>query len=71
MTKELKIESFTIQSDVLVFVYCINGTNYIVALDPIVNGCKILLGGFIDATRMYVSCDTNLDSHHMVGLENP
>lgn len=68
LVKELKIESFTIQSDVLVLVDCINGTDYIATLDPIVNGCKILLGGFIDATLMYVNRDSTLNAHHMVGV---
>lgn len=68
LAKELKIESFTLQSDALVLVDCINGVDFSTALDPIVNDCKLLLGAFNDATLMYVSRDINVNAHQMVGV---
>lgn len=68
VAKDLKIEKFIIQSDALVLVDCINDFDFCAALDPIVIDCKSLLGNFSDVTLMYVSHDSNVDAHFMVGV---
>lgn len=68
LAKSMKIEKFIIQYDALVLVDCINGSNFIVALDPIVSDCKLLLGSFSDSILMYINCDRNVDAHQMVEI---
>lgn len=42
MAKSFKIEKFIIQCDALVLMDCINGSDFIVALDPIACDYKIM-----------------------------
>lgn len=64
----LKIKKFVIRSDALVLVDCINDSDFIVALDPIICNCKILLDSFSDAILMYINRDRNMDANHTVGI---
>ncbi|XP_058723214.1 uncharacterized protein LOC131595014 [Vicia villosa] len=68
LAKDFKLTNVVFQSDAMVLVDCINGQDYLAALDPLICDCKTLLCSFNSATIMYVNRSLNTDAHQMVRI---
>ncbi|PNY04967.1 ribonuclease H [Trifolium pratense] len=67
VAKDQNLKEVIIQSDALVVVECIRGSNSIACIELIVTDCKLLMSTFSSVSINYVCRDLNVLAHRLVG----